>query len=317
MKKIFSLFLLFFAITFLIFVVGNDLRFIYEVYLLSRSEDLPESNKDFDNIQNLPDEKILKEKQTSGPANKVEGIKKEVKKIISSSSPIFSRYFRSKNITLSKEKIIEYTNQERIKNNLSPLEENEILTIAAEIKISDMFEKQYFAHTSPEGKEIVHIVEEVNYDYILVGENLAKGDFQSEKEVVEGWMNSPEHRKNILNPKYTEIGVAIRQGLFQGKEVWLAVQVFGTPISVCPQPNTTTASLIDFNEKLLEEWRKQLDNYKVEIENSKTIEEYNQKVKEYNSLVKKYNDLVSTTKSLIDQYNLEVNKFNECVLQFK
>ncbi len=218
---------------------------------------------------------------------------------------------------LSSEKIIEYTNQERIKNNLPPLKENKKLNMSAEMKISDMFNKQYFEHYSPEGKGVDYFVQEVNYEYVLVGENLAMVSFNDEKEIVDGWMKSLPHRENILNSKFQEIGVAVRKGNFRGREVWLAVQHFGTPISVCPQPNKNLHSLIDFNKKLLEEWQEKLDNLRAEIENSKTIEEYNQKVEEYNNLVEKYNDLLETTKTLINQYNLEVDQFNECMLKYK
>jgi uncharacterized protein YkwD len=52
------------------------------------------------------------------------------------------------------------------------------------------------------------LAKKVNYEYVVVGENLAEGDFTSDADLVKGWMDSPGHRANILNTKYEEIGIA-------------------------------------------------------------------------------------------------------------
>ena len=51
-------------------------------------------------------------------------------------------------------------------------------------------------------------------------------------------MASPGHRANILNSRFIDIGVAVKEGEYQGKETWLAVQEFGEPLSDCPSPST-------------------------------------------------------------------------------
>ena len=60
-------------------------------------------------------------------------------------------------------------------------------------------------------------------------------------------MNSPGHRANILNGKFTQIGVAVGRGTFEDHEVWIGVQVFARPLSDCPQPNAALkAAAADF-----------------------------------------------------------------------
>ena len=65
-----------------------------------------------------------------------------------------------------------------------------------------------FEHTSPSGVDPGKLVQSYGYDYIVAGENLILGNFSSEKEVVQDWMNSPGHRANILNGSYKRTGVA-------------------------------------------------------------------------------------------------------------
>jgi uncharacterized protein YkwD len=92
-----------------------------------------------------------------------------------------------------------------------------------------MFENQYFAHESPTGEKVSDLAKKFGYDFLLIGENLAMGNFSSDEDLVLAWMESPGHRENILNEKYQEIGVAVKKGIFEGKEVWIAVQHFGLP----------------------------------------------------------------------------------------
>jgi uncharacterized protein YkwD len=121
--------------------------------------------------------------------------------------------------------IIKLTNAERVKNgNLPMLIENIDLDQSAKEKTEDMFKKQYFEHISPDNKGVGDLAKENGYDYITIGENLALGDFGNEVGVIEAWMNSAGHRANILNEKYSEIGVYSKKGIFKDKEVWIIVQ---------------------------------------------------------------------------------------------
>jgi uncharacterized protein YkwD len=210
---------------------------------------------------------------------------------------------------LTKEGIISQTNAQREKFGLPPLKESEILNLSAKMKLEDMFEKQYFSHDSPTGETLEDLMKKVNYEYIVVGENLAMGNFESDKEVVEGWMQSPGHRENILNPRYQEIGVAAKEGIFQGKKVWIAVQHFGKPLSVCKKPSEEMRSQIEKNIAQLKEMEEKLKSLKEEAEKTKDP----QKIQEYNLLVSDYNSLLKETFSKIEKYNFDVRKFNECI----
>jgi len=210
---------------------------------------------------------------------------------------------------LTKEGIVAQTNAQREKFNLPTLKENEILNLTARMKLEDMFEKEYFSHFSPTGEGLEDLMKKGNYDYIVVGENLAMGNFENDAEIVKAWMESPEHRENILNPRYQEIGVAVKQGIFQGKKVWIAVQHFGKPLSACEKPSEETRAQIEKKIEELKNFKEKLENLKKEAEKTKD----SQKIQEYNELVPEYNSLLKETLSMIENYNLEVKKFNECI----
>ncbi len=131
--------------------------------------------------------------------------------------------------SLDAEQLIDLTNQERLKHNLSPLFPNDVLTKAAANKAQDLLKGQYFSHNSPEGKKFSAWVKEVNYPYSIVGENLAEG-FSSDQTIIKAWMDSPGHRDNILHPEYKEIGIAVLKGSFKGKETKMVVQIFGVTL---------------------------------------------------------------------------------------
>jgi uncharacterized protein YkwD len=211
--------------------------------------------------------------------------------------------------------IIQWTNFQREKYGLPPLKENLRLNLSAQLKVQDMFEKQYFAHLSPSGEGVKDLAEVVGYEFIALGENLALGNFQNDKEIVEGWMNSPGHRENILNKNYQDIGVAVQKGEFEGKSVWLAVQHFGRPLSACPQLDENLKAEIEKNQNEIEKLRETLTVLETEIKmmRPKRGSNYIQKVQEYNALVLQYNNLVDQTKSLIVNYNNQVNLFNQCL----
>ena len=208
-----------------------------------------------------------------------------------------------------------WTNTQRKNNGLGPLLENSKLNIAASLRAKDMFENQYFAHESPTGKDATHLTVGQGYDYIMIGENIALGNFKDDQELVQAWMDSPGHRANILNTRYTELGVAVLRGTFEGRTTWIAVQVFGRPVSDCPAVDSSLKFSIDSNEGRINQLKPVMDNLRSEIENMKPRRgpEYNQKVEEYNKLVDEYNALVLETKNLVGQYNGQVRVSNQCV----
>jgi hypothetical protein len=68
----------------------------------------------------------------------------------------------------------------------------------------------------------------VGYKYSAAGENLAI-NFVESKDINDAWMRSPGHRANILNNKFTEVGIAAAQGIYRGRQTIFVVQFFGKP----------------------------------------------------------------------------------------
>lgn len=214
--------------------------------------------------------------------------------------------------------VINETNRYRQTEGLVALQYNEQLEQAAQRKLDDMFARQYFAHISPSGEGAAELAKEVNYQYIIVAENLALGNFVSDEELVKSWMDSPGHRENIMNTRYHEIGVAVGQGMYEGKITWLAVQEFGTAISVCGNFNESRETLLAAYKKQLTSWDSEIKRQQEALKTyKKGSEEYARAVEEYNTLVKKYNDLSTRTKRLIKDYNTEAEAYNACLEAFK
>jgi len=220
-----------------------------------------------------------------------------------------------KQVVLLQSKIIAETNLQRQENgNLPALKENANLDKAAAAKANDMFLNHYFEHVSPTGVDPGKLVQGYGYDYIVAGENLILGNFSSEKEVVQDWMNSPGHRANILNNRYTEVGVAIIKGNYKGQTVWIGVQEFGLPLSSCAQPDVNLENEINSDKAQLDELSSEIDAKKNQIDNTnQNSPAYRQMAGDYNRLIAQYNSLAETTKNIISQYNNQVNTFNSCV----
>ncbi len=214
--------------------------------------------------------------------------------------------------------ILTLTNKERSRQSLSALKSNYLLDEIATLRLEDLFDNQYFEHESPDGKDATSLAKKVGYDYLLIGENLALGNFVGDQAIVQAWMESPGHRANIVNSKYTELGVAERNGQFNGKNVTIAVQIFGEPSNVCAKPNPKTKELISTSTatitKMQAEAKKMYDALNT-IKSDPNLDRtyYNQKVQEYNYFAKQVNDAVVTLKSIVDQYNLAVNQYNSCI----
>jgi len=225
---------------------------------------------------------------------------------------------KNANISLLSDKIILFTNIEREKEGLEKLKENKKLDFSAEKKLQDMLDNQYFEHISPTGIGVTDLSKTVNYEYILIGENLAMGNFKNEEELVSAWMKSKGHKENILNKNYTEIGVSIRKGKFDGKDTWMAVQHFGTPTSVCPEVDKLLYGKIAINQEQINQMQNDL-NVRRNMITQKVIYEgdtHSEQIEKYNILVNVYNNLIKETEVQIFQYNNIVESFNTCLLGF-
>lgn len=129
---------------------------------------------------------------------------------------------------ISVEKLLSLTNKERDKSGAADLSLNNKLSIAASNKAKDMFANQYWAHTSPSGIEPWHWFIDADYRYAVAGENLAK-DFTSAESIITAWMRSAEHRDNLLDEDYQDVGFAIVPGDLDGRSTMLVVALYGNP----------------------------------------------------------------------------------------
>lgn len=129
------------------------------------------------------------------------------------------------------------TNDQRTANSASPLAENSLLQAAAELKAKDMAARGYFAHNTPEGYLPWYWLDKVGYQYDHAGENLAV-NFTDSKDVVDAWMKSPTHRENIVKPIYTETGIGLASGVYDGRPAIFVAQFFGTPKAIAANVET-------------------------------------------------------------------------------
>ncbi|MBU4421801.1 hypothetical protein KKB41_02480, partial [Patescibacteria group bacterium] len=201
------------------------------------------------------------------------------------------------------------------KNGETILKQNNELNTSALLKAKDMFARQYFEHNSPTGEDVGYWVDKEGYEYIIIGENLALGNFKNDEALVNGWMASPGHKENILNSSYTEIGIAVLKGTYQGKETWMAVQHFGKPLSDCPGPDEKLKEKITEYDAELENLKNQIITIKEGLKTKKQIskEDYNKKVDQYNAILLEYNSIYDAAKALADKYNEQVKTFNSCI----
>ena len=120
------------------------------------------------------------------------------------------------------------TNAARIANDLPSLQVSPLLSEAAQEKANDMVANNYFAHTSPQGVTPWDWFANVGYGFTYAGENLAV-DFSDSQDVTTAWLNSPEHRANIMNTNFTQFGIAIATGTYEGHPAVYVAEEFGTP----------------------------------------------------------------------------------------
>lgn len=119
------------------------------------------------------------------------------------------------------------TNQQRAANGLPQLQLNPKLAQAADLKAQDMLTYDYWAHVSPNGVPPWYWFEKAGYGYKYAGENLAK-NFTTTSGVLAGWMASSEHRANILDTRYQDVGFAVVDGWLQGSLTTLVVALYGS-----------------------------------------------------------------------------------------
>ncbi|GGU56497.1 CAP domain-containing protein [Streptomyces daghestanicus] len=119
--------------------------------------------------------------------------------------------------------VVALTNRERAAAGLPPLAADPRLTAAAQAHSADMVARDFYSHTSPGGAGPQDRAVAAGAAYGTTGENIACGQ-RSPADVVEGWMNSPGHRANILAPGFTHLGAGLAGG---GRAGTYWTQLFG------------------------------------------------------------------------------------------
>ena len=138
---------------------------------------------------------------------------------------------------LTKQNILIRINNARIDAGLQPLREVAALDASATLKVNDEVKGAYFAHTSPTGIAYFNFITQAGYSYTRAGENLAEVELDppagesvwTAEDLQNAWMESPTHRANILKPEYTEIGVSVATGRYEGRPVIFVATHFGQP----------------------------------------------------------------------------------------
>lgn len=147
-------------------------------------------------------------------------------------------------VDISTEKLLKLTNKDRAEKKLPLLVLSPVLSRAASMKADYMFEKNFWAHTAPDGTTPWHFIKKSGYVYVYAGENLARG-FIGSSDVIDAWMESPTHRENMLSSNYKEIGFAVKKGKLLGEDTILVVEMFGSrdavPIASVPQQSIATS----------------------------------------------------------------------------
>jgi uncharacterized YkwD family protein len=113
-------------------------------------------------------------------------------------------------LTAQEQQMLKLLNDARAQNKLAPLKVDMNLTNVARIKAQDMIDNKYFSHNSPKYGSPFDMMKSFGVKYIQAGENIAGN--QTVQNAENALMNSPGHRKNILSPNFTHIGIGIQKG---------------------------------------------------------------------------------------------------------
>ncbi len=107
--------------------------------------------------------------------------------------------------------VLVLVNQERANVGAPALTWNGPLAAVAQAHSADMAARNFFAHNNPDGQTPFDRMAAAGITYTAAAENIAAG-YADANAVMNGWMNSPGHKTNILNATYTEIGIGVKQG---------------------------------------------------------------------------------------------------------
>lgn len=128
--------------------------------------------------------------------------------------------------------IVDLSNAARVSNGLTAFKYNLQLAAAAQQKAEHMKSNKYFEHTAPDGTTGWYFIEQNGYAYTSAGENLAATN-EGSSAVVNGWLNSPGHRANLLSREYLEVGYGIvyPDSFENYRGIYYVVALYGLPKS--------------------------------------------------------------------------------------
>ncbi len=143
--------------------------------------------------------------------------------------------------TVTPSSLLTLTNHARSEHGLAGLSLSPQLAQAAQAKAQDIIDRQYWSHTAPDGTEPWYWIEQTGYDYVTAGENLAK-NFATAGATVTAWLESQEHRDNILQATYTDVGFAVAEGQLDGRPSTVVVALYASPIQAVAGAQTSSTS---------------------------------------------------------------------------
>lgn len=127
--------------------------------------------------------------------------------------------------------LLTYINGERMKRDIPPLRSTPKLMEAAKRRAEVIMKYENFSHWDKnEGIELATVLPSVNYPFTYATENIGMGA-QSARSFMEGFMASPSHRANLLDPSLRETGAYVATGPWRGHFFSVAVQLFAIPSS--------------------------------------------------------------------------------------
>jgi hypothetical protein len=136
---------------------------------------------------------------------------------------------------MSTRDLLSQTNTAREANSIKPLQLNQALSQAAQAKANDMAANNYWSHQTPAGNPPWMFAEAQGYSYQKLGENLATG-FANPQATINGWMASTEHRNNMLDKAYTQVGFGFANNpnytSAGGGPMTIIVAFYGQPVGI-------------------------------------------------------------------------------------
>lgn len=139
--------------------------------------------------------------------------------------------------------LLSASNSSRTANGIGTLADNSQLDSAAQAKADDMVARNYWSHDTPDGKAPWVFINNAGYQYSSAAENLAYG-FSDSDSTITGWMNSPDHRENLLNSSYSDVGFGFANSEnFNGSgPETVVVAMYGKPQVLAATSATPAAS---------------------------------------------------------------------------